>query len=148
MVSEASLLLDEQIAALKELRDAACWAYMGTAALPALILQTHADIGPLAPHLARLAVEHRAELNALLDRAEHWLGQTKPVTVPLPAVDTEYASACVGAAGLLQQLAILVGIEANSSKDLPTGRRRIGCRTCRAVAHRRHSRLASFRAGR
>lgn len=118
MATEARALLDEQIAALNALRFAADWAYMGAAVLPTLVRQQSAE--KVASHLAKLVVDGRTKLDACLDRAEHWLGPTDPVHVPIPLAEGNCPSACAGAAHLLQQLAVLTGIEADSSEPLPT----------------------------
>ncbi len=118
MASEARALLDEQIATLNALRFAAEWAYRGTAVLPAMARNGNAE--SVASHLARLVVEGRAKLSDGLERAEHWLGPTDPIYVPIPAAEGDCPSACGGAFALLLQLATLAGIEAGSSEPLPT----------------------------
>ncbi|MBX3426607.1 MAG: hypothetical protein KF688_13080 [Pirellulales bacterium] len=118
MASEARALLDEQIAALNALRDAAQWAYRGAGFLQVLAIR--GDGEELASYLANLTIERRADLNDCLKRAEHWLGPTNPVYVPIPAAEDDYPSACYGAACFFSALAVLAGDEANTDEHLPT----------------------------
>lgn len=115
--SDARALLDEQIEALNALRQSAQLAYMMTSALP--IVANMRDAGGMASYLAQLAVERFSALNRCLNRAEHWLGRTEPVYVPVPGAEGEHPSACAGASNLLLQVATLTGIEADASDPLP-----------------------------
>lgn len=117
MVSESRKLLDEQIASLKALRLAAGFTYTGLAALPALSRQSQQT---LVSHLARLVVAHFEKLRNCLASAEHWLGHTDSIYVPVPLAEGEYKSACEGAEALLQQVAVLAGCECDYAECLPT----------------------------
>jgi len=121
MVSEARALLNEDIAALKALRVAAQLVYMQLAALPAKIHIAGDDTDSIASHLAWLVTDQRIKLDACLNRAEHWLGPTNPVYVPVPRAEGEYQSACDGAATLLMVFAILTECEAGLSGLLKGG---------------------------
>ncbi|WP_145209957.1 hypothetical protein [Planctomycetes bacterium TBK1r] len=109
--------LDEQITALNDLGHAAQRAYMATAVLPKMA--RGGDMVSVAAFLAKLTVVQRKNLDECLDRAEHWLGRTNPVYVPIPAAEGERDSACLGASALLQQLAVLAGIDAEAGEPLP-----------------------------
>ena len=96
--SESRALLDDQIASLRALRNAAQAAYMGVATLPvdasrgdSVVASTMSELGLLQP-----------VLDELVDETKHLLGAT-PVTVPLPR-PVAAPSACAGASYLLRKI--------------------------------------------
>jgi len=110
MAAEARALLDEQIAILNELRVAAQDVYLMTAAFPAVSRQS--DPEAMARGVARRAVAASIRLERCLRRAEHWLGETAPVYVPM--AEGNYPSAGAGAGTLAFVSLILCQVESGA----------------------------------
>lgn len=125
VTTEARALLDEQVKALRQLGDAAEWAYWGVSSFPAFTRTSNeGDFGPLSDLLASLVTRDRRILSKRWEKAKHLLGPSNPVYVPLPVASRLCPSACEGASLLLFELAILTSTHAKSA-CLPSNREKL-----------------------